>query len=295
LGSEVFRRVEVPSDALICGDLETIEDFRVATSSEISPLLVRLIPTTLSSAERVRSRIVELSYSPSQSFDDQVFRKNEVILRRGRKERREVRKMSSKKHESNQISEPEKRMIETQAQAQETSATDSDISEPRLVTALVEFAEGLKRELQVLSKGFKEITWSKRWTRKSYRILELRRAARQQEVVSQPQFPADRLQNPAIVEGNGNKAEDGTQSPKDWEPSKKEEARSETSQEFRRVKFRVSQQLSGSGLDDTQTLISQKADRMDFRVSQQLSGSGLDNAQILSEKFQMLAARPVQR
>jgi hypothetical protein len=53
-------------------------------------------------------------------------------------------------------SEEEKQMIGTQAQ--ETSATDSDKSEPRLVTALVERVEGLECELQVLSKGLKETT-----------------------------------------------------------------------------------------------------------------------------------------
>jgi hypothetical protein len=61
---------------------------------------------------------------------------------------------------------PEKKTIDTQAQIQETSATDSDKSEPRLVIALVEFVEGLQRELQVLSKGFKEITRSKRWPKR---------------------------------------------------------------------------------------------------------------------------------
>jgi hypothetical protein len=109
----------------------------------------------------------------------------------------------------------------------ETSATDSEKSEPCLVTALVEYVEGLQRHLQVLSKEIKKITRSKRWAQKAYRRRERRRAAKQKEVGYQPQFPADRLQHPATVGGNGNKAEEGTQSPQDWEPSKKDEARTE--------------------------------------------------------------------
>jgi hypothetical protein len=139
----------------------------------------------------------------------------------------------------------------TQTKQQETSATDSDKSEPRLT--LSERMKGLERELRVLSESFKSIFRGKKWARKAYRRRERRRAERQQEVGHKPQFPADRLQNPVIVEGNGNKAEEGTQSPKDWEPSKIEEARDD------RVEFRESQQLSGWELADTQTLIPQES------------------------------------
>jgi hypothetical protein len=150
----------------------------------------------------------------------------------------------------------------SKSNSEETSATDCDISEPRLVTALVEHVEGLQRHLQVLSKGIKEITRSKRCYQKAYRRRERRRAARQKEVVCQPQFPADHPQKPAIVEGNGNKAEEGTQSPQDWEPSKEEEARSD------RVDISEGQQLLGCWLADTQTQTSQKgSNREDMQLS----------------------------
>jgi hypothetical protein len=147
------------------------------------------------------------------------------------------------------------------------------------VIALVEYVEGLQRHLQVLSKGIKEMTRSKRWAQKAYRRRERLRAEKQRIVVYQPQLPADRPQEPVIVEGNGNKAEDGTQSPQDWEPSKEEEARSD------RVDFREGQQLIGCGLADTQTLISQEeSNREDLVV---LGRTPVNTGS------QVLAARPV--
>jgi hypothetical protein len=170
----------------------------------------------------------------------------------------------------------------TQAQTiQGTSATDCDISEPRLVTALVEMVEGLQQHLQALSKGIKEITRSKRWAQKAYQRRERRRAEKQRIVVYQPQFPANHPQKPVIVDGNWNKAEEGSQSPQDWEPSKVEEAR------IVKVDFKVSQQLSGSGLDDTQTLSSQiGSNREDLVV---LGRTPVNTGP------QVLAARPVRR
>jgi hypothetical protein len=112
----------------------------------------------------------------------------------------------------------------TQTQ-QETSATESDISERRSET-LIKIFKGVQHTLQALSQGFREMVRAKKWAQKAHRRRERRRAARQKEVGNQSQVPVDCPQNPAIeIEGNGNKIEAGLQPQiEDWNPPEIETA-----------------------------------------------------------------------
>jgi hypothetical protein len=151
----------------------------------------------------------------------------------------------------------EKKASETQTDTQETSTTESDRSEPRVVLALIETVQGLQRELQVLAEGIKRKVRSKKWAQKAHARRERRGTARQKDVENQPsQFPAGSprgLQQDESTADIGKKpAEEGTQSPKDWEPLEVEKVQSTS------VEFREDQQLSGCGLADTQTLTPQE-------------------------------------
>jgi hypothetical protein len=113
---------------------------------------------------------------------------------------------------------PVKHETETQTH-QETSATDSDRSEPRFETLIKTF-KGMQHTLQALTQGFREMIRGKKWAQKAHARRERRRAARQKEVGNQPQPPADNRQENPDVEGNGSVlAEAGTQPPiEDWAP-----------------------------------------------------------------------------
>jgi hypothetical protein len=61
---------------------------------------------------------------------------------------------------------------------QETPATDSDKSEPRIDT-LIKTVQGVQHTLQALTKGLKEMFRAKKWAQKDHARRERRRAARQ--------------------------------------------------------------------------------------------------------------------
>jgi hypothetical protein len=106
-----------------------------------------------------------------------------------------------------------------QTEQVETSATDSDKSEPRLPEALMKKVNGLQRKLQKANQGIKKIIRNRNWARKSHSRRERRRAAKQKEVGNHPKFPADCLQTQPFVGDYGNKDEAGTQPPtEDWAP-----------------------------------------------------------------------------
>jgi hypothetical protein len=96
-----------------------------------------------------------------------------------------------------------KKTIGTQAQTQETTATDSDKSEPRLADILIRKFDGLQHKLQAMTQGFKEIVRSRKWAQKAHARPERRRAGKQKEVGNRPQPPVDYPQKKPDVEGNG--------------------------------------------------------------------------------------------
>jgi hypothetical protein len=84
---------------------------------------------------------------------------------------------------------PEKQTIGTQAQTQETSATDSDKPEPRPIDTLTRKFDGSQHKLQAMTQGFKEMIRSRKWAQKAHARRERRRAGRQKEVGNQPHPP----------------------------------------------------------------------------------------------------------
>jgi hypothetical protein len=106
-----------------------------------------------------------------------------------------------------------------QTEQQETSAADSEKSEPSLAHALMKKFEILQHKLEKANRGFKEIIKRRKWAQKAHARRVRRRAAKQQEAENHPKFPADRPQTPPIVGDYGNKDEAGTQLPtEDWAP-----------------------------------------------------------------------------
>jgi hypothetical protein len=75
--------------------------------------------------------------------------------------------------------------------------------------------------LQVLVKDLMPTFRAKKWAQKAHARRERRRAARQKEVEYQPQFPADRPQEPATAEGNGSISAEAEIQPRtnDWIPA----------------------------------------------------------------------------
>jgi hypothetical protein len=69
---------------------------------------------------------------------------------------------------------PTKREAATQAQAQETSATDSDKSEPRLTEVLMKRFNGLRRKLQTVTQRIKELIRNRKWAEKAHNRRERR-------------------------------------------------------------------------------------------------------------------------
>jgi hypothetical protein len=200
--------------------------------------------------------VAEPREEKSQEESGSLLRSHEdFIMEVGRTARRYSAAASPQSPRAYSI--PEKKINETQ-NIQETPATDSEKSEPRLDEGiLIKSIQGLQHVLQNLSQGIMELNRNKKWAQKAYARRERRRAAKQKEVVDQPsQFPADSprgLQQDASTADIGKKpAEEGTQSPKDWEPLGEEKVQST------RVEFREDQQLSGCGLADTQTLTPQE-------------------------------------
>jgi hypothetical protein len=78
------------------------------------------------------------------------------------------------------------------------------------------WAEKVEHLLKELRAMMREHSARKKRALKARRRRERRRRSRE-ATFNQQSLPADRPQNLAIVEGNGSQAEEGTQSPEDWE------------------------------------------------------------------------------
>jgi septal ring factor EnvC (AmiA/AmiB activator) len=100
-----------------------------------------------------------------------------------------------------------------QTEQQETSATESDRSEPRQLDALMKKFDDLQRKLQKANHGIKEIIRKRKWAQKAQARRERRRAAKQKEAGKHPKFPVDCLQTQPIVGDYGSKDEAGSQPP----------------------------------------------------------------------------------
>jgi hypothetical protein len=118
------------------------------------------------------------------------------------------------------------------AEAKETSATESDNSEPRLVTTLIKTVQGMQHTLDALTQGIKEMIRNKKWAKKAHARRERRRDAKHKEVENQPQIPADCSQTQPPVGDYGIKAEAGSQPPtEDWAPTELDEVKKVSDEE----------------------------------------------------------------